>query len=210
MNGLQVGDGSVYAATRPGDVITVDDDPTSEEFGRREWVRSIVPEASDWISNGELSFGCEMLYVGTVERPGTIYVLDADDGTTVETVEIDPGVVDSTSIGRGSLWTMSMQHPFDTAPADDEYRIYRFGGDPSGPPPIVGNDPPQDLDGDGLYEDIDGNGELTVGDVQVLFENRKSEIVQNNAASFNFADNNPPDVTVGDVQALFRLFREQG
>lgn len=30
----------------------------------------------------------------------------------------------------------------------------------NGPPPVVGNDPPQDLDGDGLYEDIDGDGDL--------------------------------------------------
>jgi len=80
------------------------------------------------------------------------------------------------------------------------------GGD--GPPPVVGDDPPQDLDGDGLYEDIDGDGELTIGDVQVFFQNRSSDAVQNNPAAFNFDDSDPADVTIGDVQALFQLFAD--
>jgi len=75
-----------------------------------------------------------------------------------------------------------------------------------GPPAIVGGDPPQDPDGDGLYEDIDGDGELTVGDVQLFFENRDSEVVQTNAEFFNFSGTDPDEVTVADVQALFQLF----
>jgi len=38
-----------------------------------------------------------------------------------------------------------------------------------GPPAAVGTAPPRDLDGDGLYEDIDGDGNFTIGDVQALF-----------------------------------------
>lgn len=73
-----------------------------------------------------------------------------------------------------------------------------------GPPPVVGEDPPQDLDGDGLYQDIDGDGEFTIGDVQVFFQNRNSDVVQNNPAAFNFDGSDPADVTIGDVQALFQ------
>jgi PKD repeat protein len=79
-----------------------------------------------------------------------------------------------------------------------------------GPPPIIGDDPPQDLDGDGLYEDLNGDGEFTIGDVQVFFQNRNSDVVQDNAEFFNFAGNDPPDVSIGDVQALFQLFQDQG
>lgn len=36
-------------------------------------------------------------------------------------------------------------------------------------PPIVGDNPPRDLNDDGLYEDVTGDGQFTVGDVQALF-----------------------------------------
>jgi len=87
-----------------------------------------------------------------------------------------------------------------------------------GPPAVVGTDPPRDLDGDGLYEDIDGDGELSIGDVQQFFQNRDADVVQNNAEFFNFsaADTaaasdtvTPEEVTIGDVQALFQLFQQQ-
>jgi len=81
--------------------------------------------------------------------------------------------------------------------------------DGEGPPPITGEDPPQDPDGDGLYEDVDGDGELTVGDVQLFFENRDSEVIQTNAEFFNFSGTDPDEVTVADVQALFQLFTER-
>jgi len=71
-------------------------------------------------------------------------------------------------------------------------------------PPIVGNTPPKDIHGDGLYRDIDGNGEFTVVDVQLFFENRDDPVIQNNSKLFNFDGKNPATVTISDVQALFR------
>jgi hypothetical protein len=70
--------------------------------------------------------------------------------------------------------------------------------------------PVTDIDGDGLYEDVNGDGNFTIADVQVFFQNRDSDVVQNNAELFNFDNNDPPDVTIRDVQALFQLFQEQG
>ncbi|PSP22234.1 hypothetical protein BRC61_05155 [Halobacteriales archaeon QH_10_65_19] len=77
----------------------------------------------------------------------------------------------------------------------------------AGPPALPGqDDPPQDIDGDSLYEDIDGNDEFTIGDVQIFFQNRDSDVVQNNPEAFNFDEREPPGISVGDVQALFQLF----
>ena len=77
----------------------------------------------------------------------------------------------------------------------------------AGPPALPGqDDPPQDIDGDSLYEDIDGNDEFTIGDVQIFFQNRDSDVVQNNPEAFNFDERKPPGISVGDVQALFQLF----
>lgn len=73
-------------------------------------------------------------------------------------------------------------------------------------PPIADEfDPPQDVDGDGLYEDVTGTGEPapTIADVQALFENLDSDVVTEHASAFNFSSSNPDRVTVFDVQALF-------
>lgn len=74
----------------------------------------------------------------------------------------------------------------------------------TGAPPAVGSTPPRDLNGDGLYRDIDGDSEFDVFDVQMLFTNLDSDAVQNHPAAYNFAGEDDPDsVTVFDVQALF-------
>ena len=61
--------------------------------------------------------------------------------------------------------------------------------------------PPQDLDGDGLYEDVNGDGDVNVGDAQALFAFEDSATVQEHAALFDI--NEDGDVNVGDAQALF-------
>jgi hypothetical protein len=78
-----------------------------------------------------------------------------------------------------------------------------------GPPPITGDDPPQDLNGDGLYRDVDGDGQFAIGDVQVFFQERGSDVVQNNPEYFNFDGEDPANVTIRDVQALFQDLIEE-
>ncbi len=63
--------------------------------------------------------------------------------------------------------------------------------------------PPRDRDGDGLFEDVTGDGELGIQDVQALFDNLSNPDVQENAPKFNFSGTNDSRVTVFDVQALF-------
>lgn len=80
----------------------------------------------------------------------------------------------------------------------------------AGPPPVAGENAPQDLDNDGTYEDIDGDGDFTIFDVQALFQNLNAEEVQNNPNAFNFDDAEDPDsVTIFDVQALLTQLAEQ-
>jgi len=38
----------------------------------------------------------------------------------------------------------------------------------TGPGPVIGTDPPTDVDGDGLYEDVDGDGTFDIFDVAAL------------------------------------------
>jgi hypothetical protein len=61
--------------------------------------------------------------------------------------------------------------------------------------------PPADLDGDGTFEDVNGDGTVDVLDVQVLFTYRDDETVANNPSKFDFNGDGTFDVV--DVQALF-------
>jgi len=69
--------------------------------------------------------------------------------------------------------------------------------------PIVGEHPPQSLTGDGLYRDIQGDGEFTLRDVQVFFDNREDRVIQGNPALFNFSGGSATEVTLADVRALY-------
>ena len=78
------------------------------------------------------------------------------------------------------------------------------GGSGDGPPALPGQDnPPRDLNGDGLYRDVNGDGQFTIADVQTFFQHRNSDPVRNNPVAFNFDGDDPAEVSVSDVQALF-------
>lgn len=61
--------------------------------------------------------------------------------------------------------------------------------------------PPTDPDGDGLYEDVNGDGAVTIVDVQALFSNYDGEVIQSNQAAFDFNSDGVVDIV--DVQAFF-------
>jgi hypothetical protein len=60
---------------------------------------------------------------------------------------------------------------------------------------------PTDPDGDGFHEDINGNGEVNVVDVQAMFANRDDSALAENPQLFDFSGNDEVDIV--DVQALF-------
>ena len=63
--------------------------------------------------------------------------------------------------------------------------------------------PVQDLDGDGLTEDINGNGRFDFADIVVLFEQLDSPAVVDNQQYFDFNGNGSVDFT--DIRDLFNL-----
>jgi hypothetical protein len=62
-------------------------------------------------------------------------------------------------------------------------------------------DPPADTDGDGTFEDVNGDGSVNVGDAQAIFANAQEPTIQNNPEAFDY--NGDGSVNVGDAQALF-------
>jgi len=74
--------------------------------------------------------------------------------------------------------------------------------------PVV--DPPaKDTTGDGLLDDVRGDGSLDIFDVQTLFDRMDDPAVDDNAEFFDFQAGSTP-VSIFDVQALFSLYQDQG
>jgi len=91
--------------------------------------------------------------------------------------------------------------------AQQEYNLSLTGdmvngtiGD-NGPPAVI-DSPPKDLDEDGLYEDIRGDGELDILDVQGLFTNLDNGVIKNYTPLYNFQKTDS-EINILDVQALF-------
>ncbi|WP_318568004.1 choice-of-anchor I family protein [Salinigranum marinum] len=71
----------------------------------------------------------------------------------------------------------------------------------TGPPVVTGTEPPVDVDGDGAYEDVNGNGRLDYDDVVALFGNIESDAVQLNKEAYDFNENGRLDYA--DIVTLY-------
>ncbi|SEQ47545.1 hypothetical protein [Natrinema salaciae] len=80
--------------------------------------------------------------------------------------------------------------------------------DPDSPPAVVGSDPPRDPDGDGRFEDVDGDGSVDLDDAVALFDALESEEVSANADAFDRNCNG--DADYDDVVTLARNARNDG
>ncbi len=72
-----------------------------------------------------------------------------------------------------------------------------------GPPRVTGGSRPTDPDGDLLTEDVTGDREFSIFDVQSFFLNFQSDTVQNNPRPFDFDGSEDGTVTIFDLQSLF-------
>lgn len=138
-------------------------------------------------------------YLGLSEQEASQELADLSDGVEA----FKQGVADEQGLLR--------QHPRDDPPRFSQRKRNAFNNfyDPySGPPvgdrvPALGANQPRDRTGDGLLEDISGTGDVTVADVQLLYQHLNTPELQENAWAYDFSRSNPDRVTVFDVQALF-------
>ncbi|MFB6252677.1 MAG: cell surface protein, partial [Halobellus sp.] len=72
----------------------------------------------------------------------------------------------------------------------------------TGPPTVTGGSAPTDPDGDGHYEDLNGNGRLDYEDIEILFSNFDSDSVTSNASAYDFNENGKHDYD--DIVSLFQ------
>ncbi|ADB59523.1 protein of unknown function DUF839 [Haloterrigena turkmenica DSM 5511] len=129
--------------------------------------------------------------------------LEDEIGATLDDVTL--ATLDLEGVGTGTTDVTIEVHSLDD---DDGLAIdtqARPGVVVVGPPPVGEGSgsgrAPTDLDGDGLFEDVNGNGRLDYQDVTLLFEHLEDDAVQLNEAAFDFNDNGRIDYD--DVVALY-------
>lgn len=111
-----------------------------------------------------------------------------------EVTKLPPGKYNAVAIlDYGAENRIGKSISFEVEPLD----LKSIGSSPS---------PPQDIDDDGLYEDIDGNGKLEQVDALVFSFNYDSPAVQDNARAFDF--NLDGTVDMADANELMRMAEE--
>lgn len=146
--------------------------------------------------------------------PGTVETNITSDGSAVT---VDAALADTANTGEVTIGTVTIagETSGDAAIAADVETIGDEAGNAydisavsnasitvtAGPGDITGNDnPATDPDGDGVYEDVNGDQSVDVLDVQALFTNLGSEAVANESG-LDINDDGTVDVL--DVQTLF-------
>jgi PKD repeat protein len=120
---------------------------------------------------------------GAVPIPAA-WLADSDGGLAV-------GVI-NTAAGSGETYAATY----------DSLAVEALEPTADGPPALPGfENAPTDPDGDGVYEDVNGNGAVTLADVTALFANTDSAAVTENPAAFDVNGND--EFTLADVTALF-------
>jgi len=142
------------------------------------------------------------LEVGGVED-GLSELTDDAIGTSVSTVAVDleSAGVDRTAVD--DVWlTFGPEASGRIDLAEVRFAAGSDGDDGDGPPPVGGSDDsPTDPDGDGEYEDLNGNGEVDYDDVVTYFDNMESEAMTDNAEYYDYNGNG--DVDYADLVDLF-------
>ena len=129
---------------------------------------------------------------GSVSSDGssaTIRVTDTDDTITGGATHVDVATLTlrAESTGTTDLAVEIEQMDDDAGSAIDAQA--REGVLVTGPPPVSGSTAPTDPDGDGLYEDVNGNGRLDYADIELLFDNFDRDSVRLNKAAYDFNEN---------------------
>jgi PKD repeat protein len=131
----------------------------------------------------------------------TIRVADVDTNVQSGAMDISLATLDVRANGGGTTdLTVSIEQMDDEAGNAIEAET-RNGIVVGGPQTVVGDAAPTDPDGDGHFEDLNGNGRLDYEDVQVLFSNMDSDSVRLNTGAYDFNENGQIDFA--DVAALY-------
>jgi hypothetical protein len=126
---------------------------------------------------------------------------DTDKNMQSEGTEFKLATITLTGMGAGATDLMTSATLDDDAGQTVDVEP-RSGVAMTGPASVgTSGASPKDHDGDGLYEDVNGNGRVDYDDVVVLFNNLENSNVKSNARAFDFNENDRLDYA--DIVALY-------
>ena len=133
-------------------------------------------------------------------------VLDIEEYTTTADsngeATFTVALTESTDIGGLNYFVAAVGNSTESGQVSESVILEYAAESDNGPDPVADfENAPTDPDGDGTYEDINGDGSVDVGDAQALFANTDAAEIQANPGAFDFNDDG--SVNVGDAQALF-------
>lgn len=130
------------------------------------------------------------------QNDGRIEFLDPSNTNSSYQVQVNITGGAEGDVGKFSTWV-------DAGDVNSSEKVYGSFtiSDQDNLPPVVGGSPPKDVDNDGTFEDINGDGRMNVIDVQAFFSNLDNDAIQNQLDAFDY--NGDSSVDVIDVQALF-------
>ena len=176
----------VVAQDEPGDPVNIFGEAVDEE-GNPVPVGTEIQAVVD----GEIADTIE------VETEGSFGGGEAFDDKLV----VDNGAGDEVTFQLGNGATAAETLDLTEAGAVEEFDL-TFPESSFLQADVTGDgNPATDTTGDGLLNDISGDGEFNIFDVQLFFNNLDEDAVQENTAAFDFNDDG--DVGILDVQALF-------
>ncbi|AWB28070.1 glycoside hydrolase family 9 protein [Halococcoides cellulosivorans] len=129
------------------------------------------------------------------------YLVELDDRVVTTTTETSATIGGLDTGQTYEIGVIAADGPWWSYPATDLV----VGGDEGDPLPDGPTWPnaPTDPDGDGLYEDLSGDGTLNFPDVNRLFQNADSSVAQDNLEYYDFTGDGTLDQQ--DVLALFEM-----
>jgi PKD repeat protein len=196
--------------------VQVDVDGSASEFASfpYSWTLVVGPPGTNRPPAAALDYSPSAPTVGESVAFDASGSTDADGQVATYEWDFDgDGVVDATTTtprathayGSTGAYDASLTVVDDDGATDAATRtvtVESSDGGGEAPPPVGGSSTaPRDPDGDGRYEDVDGDGTVGVADVATLFYNLDGPAVGDHPDAFDFNDDGSCDVI--DVSALF-------
>jgi hypothetical protein len=219
-----VGDGTtgltLEATSGNADVLLFDEEGTGYDVtGTNGASLEVLPvqfSVEETTAPEKVAVGDQVEVTATVSSDGTIestqpveLLFDVDGDGDTESVGTQQVTIGANGQAQVSF---DVPVPEDASFGDRAYSVETIADSADGTveftPPAVNEDQglPGDPDGDGLYEDVNGDGDVDSGDAQSLFANRESTAVLDHLEAFDF--NGDGTVNVGDAQTLFSQYSD--
>jgi hypothetical protein len=214
--------GATVTAVSQATAVTIRPENKTVPEGGTATVDVVVPDADAGVGSYEFNVSIADSSISTIEKVSLVGADQTDDLTQVEisdegaaaSITTADGDIDGERIAtlrlRGhavdstSLTIESATVGDDTATS---YQISLIGSADirvKSPPQSVVSDsnPPTDTDGDGTFEDVNGDGDFTIVDVNAILQNRNANQVTDYPEYFDY--NNDGEFTIVDVNALLQ------